>query len=698
VGTSSVDGTPVLPYVDPTTHRLLVDIPGGGTGDVSGPDSAVDGNIASFDTTTGKLIKDSGVSPSSFVKLDQTIPQTVINGRLVMGQGFQLGTSPTVGSYSQGKLYWDATNKSGALELDPNVTLQLGLEELVYVYNATGSQINNGQAVIVSSAYLGVPTIELAKADSSATYFVFGLATENVLAGGYGYVTLRGIVGGLDTSSFNVGDELFLSATVAGGLQNTAPSSPNYKVRIGRVLVKDASVGSIGVRQRIATRLGDLADADIPNPVVGDMIQWNGTTWVNIPQGQVSAGGGVEVFLDDTITVDNYGGLLRTPDTVTAEQVDTATFTGTAGTKFIEGYLYNQAENRTKWDAGTWQFNLWAYTNNPDKVSELIAAVNRVQYPGGTVSVTGSGTSRTADITGATPFVAGDANADMILTSYIQTAGGTFQITAYTDNNTVTIATPSGYSNETGVAYSIHRYKFQVTTGDINNTANALFSITTVQPEYTVDATDTMAIRMYGKTTSTKNPVTVNYTHNGDAHYSYVKTPFMQRHNELAQVQGMVGAEAYHLSLAQHTIAVNAATSGNAGYLTASDWSLFNGKVDKSLYDANTILAATTDNTPAALTVGEQTIVGRKTGGTITSLTGAEAKAIIRPVLSGTFTSGSTTYQKTDANVTADSIIDVYAQSAPVGAWSVVSYAGYFIITSTKTETGNVDFKYFINN
>jgi hypothetical protein len=660
VGTRlSIDGNGVL----------SADVQAGG-GDVVGPATNTDGYIPQWDGADSKTLKDGLAVPAGglagltalgtkqaqlngtgFVKatgttisydnstyltslngallLDQTTPQTIINGRVIMGQGLQLGTSPTVGSYSQGKLYWDDTNKSGAIELDTNVTLQLGLEELVYAYNATGSQINNGQAVIVSSAYLGVPTIELAKADSAATYFVFGLATENIAASGYGYVTLRGIVNGVDTSSFNVGDELFLSATVSGGLQNTAPSSPNYKVRIGRVLVSNATTGSIGVRQRIATRMGDLADADIPTPVVGDMLQYNGTTWVNIPQGQVSAGGGVEVFLDDTITIDNYGGLLRQPDTITAEQVDTATFTGTAGTRFIEGYLYNQSENRTKWDSGTWQFNLWAYTNNADKESELITGVYRVQYPGGTVAITGSGTSRTADITGATPFVAGDANADVILTSYLQTAGGTFEITGYTDNNTVTIATPSGYSNETGVAYSIHRYKFQVTTGDINNTVNALYSLTTIQPEYAVDTTDTIAVRMYGKTTSTKNPVTINYTHNGSTHYSYIKTPFMQRHNELAQVQGIVGAEAYHLSLAQHTIAVNAATSGNAGYLTASDWSLFNGKVDKSLYDANTILYATTDNTPTALTVGASTIMGRKATGDISAMSATETRTIL---------------------------------------------------------------------
>jgi len=49
----------------------------------------------------------------------------------------------------------------------------------------------------------------------------------------------------------------------------------------------------------------------------------------------------------------------------------------------------------------------------------------------------------------------------------------------------------------------------------------------------------------------------------------------------------------------------------------------------KSLYDANTILYATTDNTPAALTVGEQTIVGRITGGAIAALTAAQTMGIL---------------------------------------------------------------------
>lgn len=46
-------------------------------------------------------------------------------------------------------------------------------------------------------------------------------------------------------------------------------------------------------------------------------------------------------------------------------------------------------------------------------------------------------------------------------------------------------------------------------------------------------------------------------------------------------------------------------------------------------FDANTILAATVDNTPAAVTVPEQTLVGRVTGGNVGALTPAQATDLL---------------------------------------------------------------------
>ena len=51
--------------------------------------------------------------------------------------------------------------------------------------------------------------------------------------------------------------------------------------------------------------------------------------------------------------------------------------------------------------------------------------------------------------------------------------------------------------------------------------------------------------------------------------------------------------------------------------------------VMSALFDANTILAATTNNIPTAISVAEQRILGRKTGGDITALTSAEILTII---------------------------------------------------------------------
>ena len=56
---------------------------------------------------------------------------------------------------------------------------------------------------------------------------------------------------------------------------------------------------------------------------------------------------------------------------------------------------------------------------------------------------------------------------------------------------------------------------------------------------------------------------------------------------------------------------------------------LNNDKLEKSLYDANSILYATADNTPVALTVGASTIVGRKSSGDIVALTATEARTIL---------------------------------------------------------------------
>jgi hypothetical protein len=51
--------------------------------------------------------------------------------------------------------------------------------------------------------------------------------------------------------------------------------------------------------------------------------------------------------------------------------------------------------------------------------------------------------------------------------------------------------------------------------------------------------------------------------------------------------------------------------------------------VTQALFDANTVLAATSDNTPAAVTINEQTVLGRITSGNIAALTVAQLQTLI---------------------------------------------------------------------
>ena len=54
----------VLPYI----------VSGGGSGDVVGPASAVDGNVVVYDGATGKLVKDAGLFLSNSVTVAATAP------------------------------------------------------------------------------------------------------------------------------------------------------------------------------------------------------------------------------------------------------------------------------------------------------------------------------------------------------------------------------------------------------------------------------------------------------------------------------------------------------------------------------------------------------------------------------------------------------------------------------------------------
>jgi hypothetical protein len=159
--------------------------------------------------------------------------------------------SPT---YAAGKLVYDTDNDSLTFfNSDSNVSLQVGQEMWIRVKNVSGSTIANGSAVYIDGANSGYPTIALAQANSSTTTVCVGLTTEGIANNAVGFVTCMGLVNGLNTSGFTAGATVFLSSSVAGGLTTTAPTSPNYRYRVGKVGTSHATTGTIHVTPSTAS-------------------------------------------------------------------------------------------------------------------------------------------------------------------------------------------------------------------------------------------------------------------------------------------------------------------------------------------------------------------------------------------------------------------------------------------------------------
>lgn len=156
-------------------------------------------------------------------------------------------------SYAQGTMFYDNVNQSPTfLNNVASISMQIGQENWVRVYNNSSADILNGRAVFFNGnapAVLGgnSPTVALAQSNTSSTSQLAGIATHDIGNGQFGYVTQFGKVNGIDTSAYSAGQRVWLSASSAGFFQVTEPQSPNFNVFVGYVLDVNASTGSLFV-------------------------------------------------------------------------------------------------------------------------------------------------------------------------------------------------------------------------------------------------------------------------------------------------------------------------------------------------------------------------------------------------------------------------------------------------------------------
>ena len=175
-----------------------------------------------------------------------------------------------------GRLQWNIEDQTLEFGLNNNVTLQIGQESVIKVYNNTGVTIEDGKVIYTTGAFGGDPTIGLASNDDLTAMLAFGVTTESIPDGSSGFVATGGKIRGINTSSFSNGQIIYLDED--GDITSTRPVAPDFQIFIGQVDSVSATDGIIGLRFTHIPRLNFLSDVYMTGLADGDGLFWNATT------------------------------------------------------------------------------------------------------------------------------------------------------------------------------------------------------------------------------------------------------------------------------------------------------------------------------------------------------------------------------------------------------------------------------------
>lgn len=157
-----------------------------------------------------------------------------------------------VAAYQRGRISYSDTDDTLTIHHKNGVMQQVGEELYATVTNATGTTITEGTLVGLTGS--GTIVSRYLADGSTPPIYAIGIATENIVNGARGRLTVYGRVRGIDTSAFTSGI-IYASPTVPGGLTQTKPTVPNLALEIGVVTVVSATAGEIFVRPVLSPQM-----------------------------------------------------------------------------------------------------------------------------------------------------------------------------------------------------------------------------------------------------------------------------------------------------------------------------------------------------------------------------------------------------------------------------------------------------------
>jgi hypothetical protein len=197
------------------------------------------------------------------------------------------------------------------------------------VLNNTGSTIYKGQVVYANGAVGASGQLRVAlssNASEGTSSKTFGIMEDTVADGAIGTVVTEGLIEGIDTSSAQPGDPVWLGSTpgsVIYGLANK-PHAPQHLVFVGIVTRAQQNTGSIFVKVQNGFELDELHDVYINGKQNNQVLRYNSTTglWTNQTIDNLfEPAGAVSAHESDTT---NIHGIVDTAELATKAYADNA--------------------------------------------------------------------------------------------------------------------------------------------------------------------------------------------------------------------------------------------------------------------------------------------------------------------------------------------------------------------------------------